>query len=149
MKKPPRLVAAGVTLRAQMNKRFPKRDKASDGWVGDAAHAARPGWGTNGRGSYHNPDPDGWVHALDLDEDFGAPGDNWELAQQLAEYCRKGLDGGRIAHIVYEDKCASPSRGWRFTGSGFGHTRHMHISFTERAELDGRRFNLPIFKAAS
>ncbi len=34
----PRLVAAGVTLRAQVNKRFPNRDKTSDGWIGDRAH---------------------------------------------------------------------------------------------------------------
>jgi hypothetical protein len=43
-----RLVAAGVTLRAQVNKRWPTREKASDGWIGDRAHASRK--------SDHNPD---------------------------------------------------------------------------------------------
>jgi len=144
-----KLCAAGVTLRDQINKRFPKRDKASDGWIGDSRHQARDGWGTNGKGSYHTPDPRGIVHAIDIDEDFGAPGDNRKFADQLAEYCRKGLDGGRIAHIVYEDKCASPSRGWRFTGSGFGHTHHIHISFTNAADTNGTKFFLPILRSTT
>ena len=96
-----RLCAAGVTLRNQINFRFPKRDKASDGCIGDSAHAKRRGWGLNGKGSYHNPAPNGYVHAIDIDEDFGRRGDSMKLALQLAEYCRLGLDNGRIAHIVY------------------------------------------------
>lgn len=148
----PRLCAAGVTLRDQVNKRWPSRDKASDGWVGDAAHAAREGWGTNGRGSYHNPDPNGIVHAIDLDEDFFGKGKGgqkaaMEFAQQLATYCREGKDGGRIAHIVYEDKVASATaQNWHFRGSGYGHTHHIHISFTNKADKDGSKFRLPIFE---
>jgi hypothetical protein len=46
-----KLVAAGVTLRDQLNDRFPKRDKRSDGWIGDYAHSTRA--------SLHNPDKDG------------------------------------------------------------------------------------------
>ena len=71
------LVPAAITLREQINRRFPKRDKASDGWIGDAKHAQRA--------SDHNPDADGWVHALDIDDDFGAPGDAQRLADQLLE----------------------------------------------------------------
>lgn len=146
-----RLCAGGVTLRDQVNKRWPSRDKASDGWIGDAAHAAREGWGTNGRGSYHNPDPNGIVHAIDLDEDFFGKGKGgqkaaMEFAQQLATYCREGKDGGRIAHIVYEDKVASATaNNWHFRGSGYGHTHHIHISFTNKADKDGSLFRLPIF----
>ena len=145
-----RLCAGGVTLRDQVNKRWPNRDKASDGWIGDAAHAARDGWGTNGRGSYHNPDPNGIVHAIDLDEDFWGKGkgqkEAMKFAQELATYCREGKDGGRIAHIVYEDKVASAtSNNWHFRGSGYGHTHHIHISFTNRADKNGSKFELPIF----
>lgn len=140
-----KLCAAGVTLRDQINRRFPKRDKSSDGWVGDARHQARDGWGTNGKGSYHTPDPRGIVHAIDIDEDFGAPGDAMKFAKQLADYCRTHPYDKRIAHIVYEDKCASPGRGWKFTGSGFGHTAHIHISFTNQADNNGKKFPLPIF----
>lgn len=147
-----KLCAAGVTLRDQVNQRWPSRDKASDGWIGDAAHAARDGWGTNGKGSYHNPDPNGIVHAIDLDEDFFGKGKGgqkaaMEFAQQLATYCREGKDGGRIAHIVYEDKVASgTAQNWHFRGSGYGHTHHIHISFTNKADKDGSKFRLPIFE---
>ncbi len=141
------LCAAGVTLRNQINARFPRRDKASDGWIGDNAHANRSGWGLNGKGSYHNPAPSGYVHAIDIDEDFGAHGDSMEFAEQLATYCRKGLDDGRIVHIVYEDKVASATAGdWHFRGSGYGHTHHIHISFSAKADKDGSKFYLPILK---
>ena len=147
-----KLCAAGVTLRDQVNKRWASRDKASDGWIGDAAHAARDGWGTNGKGSYHNPDPRGIVHAIDLDEDFLGKNVSGEkvakqFAEQLATYCREGKDGGRIAHIVYEGRVASATaNNWHFRGSGYGHFQHIHISFTNRADNDGRKFDLPIFE---
>ena len=142
-----KLCAAGVTLRSQINERFPRRDKASDGWIGDTAHASRGGWGLNGQGSYHNPAPDGYVHAIDIDEDFGAQGDSMKFAAQLASYCRAGLDNGRIVHIVYEDKVASATAGnWHFRGSGYGHTFHVHISFSAKADKDGSKFYLPILK---
>jgi len=146
-----KLCAGGVTLRDQVNKRWPSRDKASDGWIGDAAHAAREGWGTNGKGSYHNPDPNGIVHAIDLDEDFFGKGKGQaeakKFAEELATYCRQGKDGGRIAHIVYEDQVASgTANNWHFRGSGYGHTHHIHISFTNKADRDGSPFKLPIFE---
>lgn len=143
-----KLVAAGVTLRDQLNERFPKRDKRSDGWIGDAAHSARA--------SHHNPDANGWVHALDIDEDFGARGDSERFCDQLLEYVRAGLDHGRILHIVYDGRVASgtfpdrPGRPrtfwvWRKDAT-LGHKQHIHISFTAKAEKDGRPFNLPIFQ---
>lgn len=147
-----KLCAAGVTLRDQVNKKWPNRDKASDGWIGDAAHQANSGWGTNGRGSYHNPDPRGVVHAIDLDEDFLGKGKGgqkiaMEFAEQLATYCREGKDNGRIAHIVYEGKVASATaNNWHFRGSGYSHFQHIHISFTNKADSDGSKFILPIFK---
>lgn len=141
------LCAAGVTLRNQINTRFPRRDKASDGWIGDNAHANRSGWGLNGKGSYHNPAPSGYVHALDIDEDFGAQGDSMRFARQLADYCRMGLDDGRVVHIVYEGQVASATAGdWDFRGSGYGHTHHIHISFSAKADKDGSKFYLPILK---
>jgi len=36
-----KLVAGGVTLRAQLDARFPKRDKASDGSIGNLEHSTR------------------------------------------------------------------------------------------------------------
>lgn len=135
-----RLVKAGVTLRDQMNERFPKRDTASDGWIGDSAHQSRP--------SDHNPDARGWVHAIDIDEDFGAKGDNKKFADQLIAYARAGKDGGRLKYVVYEDQVASGTysdKFWVWRGSGYGHTHHIHVSFTALAERDGSPFDLSIF----
>jgi len=143
---PARLVEAGVTLRNQLNTRFPKRDKRSDGWIGDRAHSIRR--------SDHNPDRSGWVHAIDVDEDFGAKGSAEIFARQLIDYCRRGLDNGRVKNVVYENRVASgtfpdrPGRPptfwvWRKDPS-FGHTKHIHISFTRAADTDGTPFHLPI-----
>ena len=143
-----KLVAAGVTLRDQLNERFPKRDKRSDGWIGDFAHSTRA--------SLHNADSRGWVHALDIDEDFGAPGSAETFCAQLLSYVRAGLDHGRILHVVYDGRVASgtfPNRPgrpptfwvWR-NDATLGHRQHIHISFTAKAEKDGRPFNLPIFQ---
>jgi hypothetical protein len=136
-----KLVAAGETLRNQVNKRFPNRDKSSDGWIGDTAHQARP--------SDHNPDSRGWVHAIDIDEDFGAKGDNRKFADQLVAYARDKRKGSeRLKYVVYEDQVASGTYSdtyWVFRGSGYDHTHHIHVSFTSAAEKDGKPFDLPIF----
>lgn len=142
-----RLVAAGVKLRDQVNKRFPSRDKASDGWIGDQAHQARK--------SDHNPDARGWVHALDIDADL-VP---WSpklskraaraLADQLVEYARSGAPGSdRLKYVVFDGQIASGTYStsfWTWRGSGYGHYHHIHVSFTDVRPLTGRRpFPLPI-----
>ena len=142
-----RLVAAGVKLRDQVNHRFPSRDKSSDGWIGDRAHQARK--------SDHNPDPKGWVHALDIDADL-VP---WsprlsrraarDLADQLVEYARSALPGAdRLKYVVFDGQIASgtyPTTFWTWRGSGYGHHHHIHVSFTDVRPVTGRRpFPLPI-----
>jgi hypothetical protein len=132
------LVAAGVTLRDQMNSRFPKRGTAADGSIGDTAHAARK--------SDHNPDANGWVHALDVDHRFGAAGDDELLLTQLRACAREGRDGGRISYIVHDDRLAQDSTNWDWElNEGLEHHGHIHISFTHAAETDGTPFPLPIF----
>jgi len=147
-----KLVAGGVTLRDQLDARFPNRDKSSDGWVGDSAHAAR------GNLSFHNPDKNGWVRALDIDENFGAGkfgnGRNARaLADQLVAYAASGLPGGdRVLHVVYEDKVASgtyKASWWKFRGKGYSHYQHIHISFTDKARKDSQLWPLPILGKTS
>jgi hypothetical protein len=139
-----KLVKAGVTLRDQVNKRWPNRDKATDGWLGDLAHQARP--------SDHNADKNGWVHALDIDEDFLVKNKGQmvarEFADQLIEYAKSGKDGGRLKYVVYENMIASgthKNQYWVWRSGNWGHTKHIHVSFTSKAQNDGRKFDLPIF----
>jgi hypothetical protein len=143
----PRLVAAGVTLRRQVDQAFPKRDRRSDGWIGDKAHQARQ--------SDHNPDARGWVHALDIDADLYGPkrpgvgrDTAWVLAEQLREYARRKRPGSeRLKYIVYRDQICSGTYAntfWTWRGKGYGHMSHIHVSFTAAAEDDGLLFAIPI-----
>ncbi len=132
-----RLVRAGVTLRNQVNAKWPSRDKRSDGWIGDAAHAARK--------SDHNPDADGWVHALDIDKD-GIDADR--LANELVAYARNLEPGSRrLKYVVFKGRVASgtyPDKFWVWRNDpSLGHWEHIHASFTAAAELDGRPWPLP------
>jgi len=141
-----KLVPAGVTLRKQTDLRWPGRDRRSDGWVGDAAHSARK--------SDHNPDKDGWVHALDIDENMGKRGP-WrngrtarQLANQLRLYAASDLPGAdRIKYVVYEGRLSSGTyraTWWKWRKGNWGHYQHIHISFTSKAKKDERVFPLPI-----
>lgn len=139
-----KLVKAGVTLRDQINKRFPRRDKRSDGWIGDKAHQARK--------SDHNPDGRGWVHALDIDADLDKldPHAAQKLANQIVTYAASKAPGAdRIKYVVFNDQIASgtyPATKWVWRGRGYGHFGHIHVSFTDKAEHDGRPFPLPILR---
>jgi len=139
-----RLVAGGVTLRNQINKRWPKRDKASDGWIGDKAHQAR------GSASDHNADLRGLVHALDIDKDLDPkdPDAAQRLANQIVAYAASGLPGSnRIKYVVYAGKLASgtyPASMWAWRKGSWGHYQHIHVSFTTKGENNAQTFPLPI-----
>lgn len=147
----PRLVAAGVRLRNQVNWAFPRRDKRSDGWIGDRAHSARK--------SDHNPDRNGWVHAIDLDHDFlGRNGGNAgremaeEFANELIAYARRqGKGSHRLKYVIYNNRIASGTYAgqyWQWRAGSWGHTAHIHVSFTDLNPVLGRRrFPLPILSA--
>lgn len=134
-------VAGAAVMRDQINKRWPDRDKRSDGILGDLLHAARQ--------SDHNPDSQGFVHALDIDEDLrGSKNDNIWLADQIIAYARMKRGGSsRLKYVVYENKIASgtyPNHFWTWRGDNYDHTIHMHISFTTQGQEDGTPFNIPI-----
>ena len=137
-----RLVAGGVTLRNQVNKRWVRRDKRSDGWLGDAAHKARV--------SDHNPDSRGLVHALDIDADLDPkdPGAAQRLANQIVAYAASGIPGAnRIKYVVFNDQIASGTYAnsmWKWRGSGYGHMHHIHVSFSTKGENNAQTYPLPI-----
>ncbi|MFK0249295.1 peptidoglycan-binding protein [Amycolatopsis azurea] len=128
-----RLANALVDLRNEVNIRWPSRDRASDGTIGDAAHASRS--------SDHNPWVKdalgvGVVRALDVDVDGIDSG--W-LAEYLRQRGRNGdlrLTGG--GYVILNRRITNNDfSGWHaYTGSN-PHTSHLHVSFS-RTRYDDR-----------
>ena len=132
----PRLSKAAEQLRSEINTKYPKRDKRSDGWIGDTAH--------NARKSDHNPDKNGWVRAVDIDSDLvkGSNKESWLLAEQIKMIALKG--DKRISYIIHQQRIASSKQNWAwrvYKGSN-PHISHLHISFTQVGDLDGKAFIL-------
>lgn len=112
-----RLAKSLVTLRDQINQAYPNRSKASDGTIGDPAHASRP--------SDHNPNAQGVVCALDLTHD---PAHGFD-AHALAEIQRQNPHPN-LKYIVSNSRIASRKHGWvwrSYTGSN-PHSKHVHFS---------------------
>lgn len=119
----PYLTPALVKLRGEVDAMAPERSKASDGWLGDAAHASRH--------SDHNPEPDGSVDAIDITHDPAHGVDCALLADQIK-------DDPRLSYIIWNHQIWNPSisRLWRpYTGSN-PHTKHMHVSVTDSGQND-------------
>jgi len=139
-----KLCKGGVTLRDQINRRWPKRQKDSDGWIGDEAHSLRI--------SDHTPSGVGQiVRAIDVDENLGSMSNGGTarlLTNQLLDYAASGLPGSnRLKYVVYENRIASGTYKktfWSWRKGKWGHTAHVHISFTSYADRDGTIYPLPI-----
>jgi hypothetical protein len=109
-------------LRDQIDAIAPARSKASDGWIGDPAHAARK--------SDHNPDLYGIVHARDITHDP----DNGADMHHLFDALRVDRDP-RISYVIHYGLWYSsyprPGRdAWQvvpYTGTN-AHLKHLHIS---------------------
>lgn len=135
----PLLCKAGQQLREQIDDAFPDRDRTSDGWLGDARHAARA--------SDHNPDAQGIVRAIDIDRDLSGvskPDLMPDVADQI-RLCAKAGDK-RIAYVIFDGRIASAKKGWAwrpYTGSN-KHNHHCHISFTKKGDTDSSFFNIPM-----
>ena len=118
------LAPALATLRTEVNAAFPKRDKASDGWIGDASHAARksdhnPCWSCTGRSH-------GIVRALDIDiSPDGRPDADLRTALLKA-----AIGDKRVWYVIHDGKIYSRTYGWRalvYTGEN-PHREHVHVS---------------------
>lgn len=114
-----------ASLRDEINRAHPNRDKTSDGWVGDTAHAARR--------SDHNPDyaSGGVVRALDVDKD----------GIDTAELLRVACASPSTEYVIWNWKIYTRSNGFRpqtYTGVN-GHTLHMHISIRHTKTAEAAR----------
>lgn len=132
------LSLAGFTLREQINRAFPNRDRRSDGTIGDSSHSARK--------SDHNPDAKGWVRAIDIDANLSDdPKAAYVLANQLRVLARRDR---RLSYIIFNRRMASRRTLWRwvrYRGIN-GHEKHIHCSFTKKGDKDGKEFKLAILE---
>lgn len=120
-----RLAKSLDVLRKQINETYPKRNKSSDGTIGDAKHAASQ--------SEHNPDRNGVVRALDITHDPA----HGVHARQIADALVASRDP-RILYIISNSQIVrsyprSGSKPWSWSPY-FGanpHTKHFHISVSE------------------
>lgn len=111
-----RLANALVKLREQVNANWPNRSKVSDGWIGDAAHAAVA--------SDHNPNAQGVVTALDITHHPGYF-DAHALADRLISNRHPNLK-----YIISNGRIAGDWTGWTwrpYNGSN-PHNKHIHVS---------------------
>lgn len=106
-------------LRNELNTKYPKRDKASDGWIGDAAHSARI--------SDHNPDYNsgGVVRAIDVDKD----------GIDVDELLNAVIYDPRVSYVIWNGRIWGGSRWRKYEGSN-QHTKHIHISIKHTAAAE-------------
>jgi Putative peptidoglycan binding domain len=112
-----RLAASLEQLRGEINTLAPNRSKASDGTIGDTAHASRA--------SRHNPNRAGVVCALDVTDDPEGDCPIHVIAEQL-----RARPHPNLAYIISNGRVAGRSSGWAwrpYTGSN-KHTRHVHFA---------------------
>lgn len=110
------LATSLARLRREIDVRWPRRDRRSDGWIGDRSHTARK--------SDHNPDwsssPRGVVRALDIDKD------GVDVNLLLREF----IADSRTSYVIWNRYIYDREYGFRRRryGGENPHTHHMHIS---------------------
>ena len=136
-----RLAPALDKLRDEIDVLYPRRDKTSDGWLGNAEHSSRV--------SDHNPDESGMVHAIDVDEDLTGNSGAYprfrsgqgirEIVDFILDRCRSGAEK-RLWYIIYEGRIYSRTYGWvsRAYSGANPHDHHAHFSlrYSDAIEAD-------------
>lgn len=115
------------TLRAEVDRAHPNRDRTSDGWIGDASHSAGV--------SDHNPDyPDGGVvRALDVDKD------GVNMDRLLSTAVRNPSTNYVIWNgYIYTRAYAFRKRVYNGVNK---HDKHMHISILHGRTAENRTAN--------
>lgn len=118
----------------EVNARWPRRSKASDGTIGDAAHSSRV--------SQHNPDKNGIVRAADITVKG--------IAKQ--EVLDALIGDSRVWYVIHDRKIYSRTHDWkpqRYTGTN-PHTAHIHVSLIlDSATAANSRKSWGIFPAGA
>lgn len=118
-------------MRAEVNAVYPARDRASDGTIGDPAHAARA--------SDHNPDPDGSVDAWDMDVELAGAGRPHAGLVERVKRCFEAHPCS--AYWIHNDEISFRSEGWRprsYAYAGPSRNRHdHHVHWNTRSSHEG------------
>jgi hypothetical protein len=114
-----------VQLRKEINTAYPKRDKTSDGSIGDASHQARK--------SDHNPDYSrgGVVRAIDTDKDGIEVNLFVEFLVGLIKQAKPRCDGG--CYVIFNGviwTATNKGRAAKYTGTN-PHQHHVHFSICD------------------
>jgi hypothetical protein len=120
-----RLAESLVVLRNQIDAMAPRRSKASDGTIGDAAHGSRC--------SRHNPNDFGVVTALDITHDPARGCDIHAIADHVRRFPHPEL-----SYLISLGRIAGRSTGWawhRYTGSN-PHNIHVHFGVGQGSDCD-------------
>ncbi len=129
----PQLTRALKQLGTDFNTRFPRRDSASDGAWGDAAHKLSP--------SGHNPDDTSgslsesedtdWVpevRAIDVDSDLNDPAAT--MQKVIDAIIATPADRNRLSYVIYNYRICGDFNGWvwaAYRGDN-PHDHHAHFS---------------------
>lgn len=121
-----RLAESLVRLRSEFDLRWPDRNKASDGTIGDAAHRAQP--------SDHNPNSAGVICAMDVDTDLDGTNDsNDPEMDAIVEWIRLHPHPD-IKYVIYRWMMFSAYPAWGYGPfewrgyPGDSHVSHPHFS---------------------
>lgn len=113
-----RIAKSLEVLRDEVNTRWPDRNKASDGFIGNAAHAASA--------SDHNPNPYGVVCAFDITHDPAGCDGNY-LAELIRTHRHPDVKYVIWDHRLFSSYGATPWE-WRPYHGADPHTNHVHVS---------------------
>ncbi len=116
-----RLAYCLKTLLGQVNSLYPARSKASDGTIGDAAHAATK--------SEHNPNAAGVVTAVDITHDPAYGADMHKLAEALIR-----SEDRRIWYIIFNRRIWQDGVWVPYYGDN-PHDKHLHLSAAQDSRL--------------
>lgn len=117
-----RLAGSLDTLRSQINAMAPNRNKASDGTIGDSAHAAVQ--------SDHNPDANGVVKAMDVTHDPANGADMQAISDQII-----ASNDPRMWYIIFNRRIWEAGVGWvPYYGSN-PHDKHAHFNTVHTQSL--------------
>jgi len=123
-----RLAKSLQILRGQVDLLWPKRDRTSDGALGDSRHAATK--------SDHNVNEHGVVTALDIDKDLNPGG---PYVKTIVDQIIASRDP-RVKYIIHQGKICAGYPGpspwvWRPYIGKNAHFEHMHISVRKEPQF--------------